>query len=345
MKIKSLSIKEHKILKDIDISFADKDGKPLDTVVIAGINGSGKTTALELIWSIVSNGKEIKEIKEAFFIDQIEGEIRVSINDLLKNFPKADYMKSRIFYLKVFESDKEFVISNIKNLLETIKDKNENLTVKEANQKAVDEINSIFEGLELKTRFKGLSKDINREILFENNTKDDIKLDELSTGEQQLFIRALGLKMMEPKDSIILIDEPEISLHPNWQNLILRVYQNIAKAGNNQLIVATHSPQIISSTPNESLRLLVNNGEKIEVKTYANSYGTEIEAVLQDIMGTQYLRAPQVALEIEKMWEYLNKEDLEGFEQSYSDLSKMLDINDKDLVLARLKKARILSQK
>jgi len=166
-----------------------------------------------------------------------------------------------------------------------IKDNNEDLTIKEANKKAVDEINSIFDGLDLKVRFKGISKDINRDILFSNNIKDDIKLDELSTGEQQLFIRALSLKMMELKDSIVLIDEPEISLHPNWQNQILKVYQNILKGNNNQLIIATHLPHIISSTPNESLRVLIKN-EKIEVRKY-NSYGYEIEEVLQDIMGTK----------------------------------------------------------
>jgi len=64
---------------------------------------------------------------------------------------------------------------------------------------------------------------------------------------------------MDLKDSVILIDEPELSLHPNWQNHILRVYKNIANQGNNQLIVATHSPQIISSTPNQSLRILIKN--------------------------------------------------------------------------------------
>ncbi|MEA3315981.1 MAG: hypothetical protein U9Q30_09015 [Campylobacterota bacterium] len=63
------------------------------------------------------------------------------------------------------------------------------------------------------------------------------------------------------------------------------MYQNILKDGNNQLIVATHSPHIISSTPNEALRILIKS-ENIEVLKY-NSYGSEIEEVLQDIMGTE----------------------------------------------------------
>jgi predicted ATP-dependent endonuclease of OLD family len=169
--------------------------------------------------------------------------------------------------------------------------------------------------LDLNTKFKGISKSINREIIFENETRDDIKLDELSTGEQQLFIRALNLKMMDLKDSVILIDEPELSLHPNWQNQILKIYQNIANQGDNQLIVATHSPQIISSTPNQSLRILIKNGKNIEVKQVDNSYGIEIDEVLQDLMGTKYLRTPPIAKEIKRMWNYLNSGDLNNFEK------------------------------
>ena len=48
MKIKSLSIKKDKILKNIFINFTN-NGNILNTVVIAGSNGSGKTTLLENI--------------------------------------------------------------------------------------------------------------------------------------------------------------------------------------------------------------------------------------------------------------------------------------------------------
>lgn len=40
-------------------------------------------------------------------------------------------------------------------------------------------------------------------------------LDALSSGEKQLFVRALSLKMLDAQNGIILIDEPETSLHPS----------------------------------------------------------------------------------------------------------------------------------
>lgn len=249
-----------------------------------------------------------------------------------------------MIYISVFDHPKEFVSLKIKDFLDYLREQNEDLTIKESNLRLTDEINSIFEGLDLNTKFKGISKSINREVIFENDIRDDIKLDELSTGEQQLFIKALNLKMMALKNSLILIDEPELSLHPNWQNHILRIYQNIANQGDNQLIVATHSPQIISSAPNQSLRILIKKGKHIEVKRVDKTYGIEIEEVLQDLMGTKYLRTPPIAKEINRMWNYLNSGDLNNFELVYGHLEKKLDINDKELLLARFKQARLISR-
>ena len=48
MKIRKLKIKNYKVFDDVEFDFTDKDGNTLDTDVLAGVNGSGKTTVLEL---------------------------------------------------------------------------------------------------------------------------------------------------------------------------------------------------------------------------------------------------------------------------------------------------------
>ena len=45
--------------------------------------------------------------------------------------------------------------------------------------------------------------------------------------------------------SIVIVDEPEISLHVSWQQRIGALFSDICRVRNIQIIVATHSPQII----------------------------------------------------------------------------------------------------
>jgi len=56
------------------------------------------------------------------------------------------------------------------------------------------------------------------------------------------------------ENSLVLIDEPEISLHVVWQKEFLHDIQEIIKLQNIDIVIATHSPQII----NERWDLTVN---------------------------------------------------------------------------------------
>lgn len=79
------------------------------------------------------------------------------------------------------------------------------------------------------------------------NGKQKIRLESLSSGERNDFIMFFDMIFRTGEGSIILIDEPEISLHINWQE---KYIDNIEKALADkkcQVIISTHSPDIISS--------------------------------------------------------------------------------------------------
>jgi len=79
-----------------------------------------------------------------------------------------------------------------------------------------------------------------------------MSLKRASSGEQCLLVMMLGIAGHITDNSVILIDEPEISLHPRWQEefiiLLTRTFSSYAGC---QFIIATHSPQIISRLPSE----------------------------------------------------------------------------------------------
>jgi predicted ATPase len=66
---------------------------------------------------------------------------------------------------------------------------------------------------------------------------------ELSSGEKQMLMLLISTLLSLKKDCIMFWDEPEISLHVDWQKVLIATMQKINP--NMQLIIATHSPFII----------------------------------------------------------------------------------------------------
>lgn len=66
----------------------------------------------------------------------------------------------------------------------------------------------------------------------------------LSSGEKQLLIQFMEVVLQEGKSLIFIADEPELSLHVTWQEKLLKALRDLNE--NAQLIVATHSPDIVA---------------------------------------------------------------------------------------------------
>ena len=83
-------------------------------------------------------------------------------------------------------------------------------------------------------------------FVFENNKGVELKAAQLSSGEQHEVALLYQLLFKIPDNSLILIDEPEISLHAAWQIEFLTDMQDIIKLRGFDMLIATHSPSIIN---------------------------------------------------------------------------------------------------
>jgi predicted ATPase len=91
---------------------------------------------------------------------------------------------------------------------------------------------------------KVLSLTQRNELEIELRSGRHLPLSELSSGEKQLLILFSEALLQERKEFIYIADEPELSLHVNWQEQLTR---NLLKINPNaQVIFATHSPDIVS---------------------------------------------------------------------------------------------------
>ena len=381
MKIKNLHIKEFKGLRDISINF-EKNDEPLDLVVLAGSNGSGKTRVLESILKYFQDHLNYKQnnIETGIFYEEKEKncisnvqdffygleyfsyhevnnplyEKHIEIKNKLDILPKIIYVPTEINFQKMDVASttlvQEYKFINIVNT-NLIKDipsyiatkmisamlKNKNEKVGDVQKKVFNEINEIFENLSIDVKVEDISQDGRNITLFTNSLGDEFDINELSSGEKQLFLRTLAIKMLNPENSIILIDEPELSLHPKWQQRIVDVYRKIGK--NNQIIIATHSPHILGSVKIENIMLLDKDDDgKIVVKTgneLYNSYGQPTDRVLKDIMGLESTRNPKVFKLLEEAGELVDKNEYESeeFKTKYKELRDILGNKDEDLLL------------
>lgn len=326
MYIEKIKIDKFRVLEDIEIHFQPPGGATADPEtgnvvnVIAGVNGTGKTTILNFIHDCLFNPYEFTAIKkygDAFLgdivleNDKIDYHWRVNSNyrDQMRQYEGMSDVSShsRLIYLPAqlffnyqgvsFDSAeyKYINVINANNILgnaetyikEFVFAKERSSMLSDPKKRAsfaVEEFNSKFLNMHILTRLLDLdAARLNRPV-FENSKGDKVTIDQLSDGEKQLYGRVIALMILNPSNSIILIDEPEIALHPAWQQKIMQIYSRIGK--NNQFIVATHSPQIIASVPYKNRILLRKENGKIQpVHMNQPPSGVDVNSILSEIMG------------------------------------------------------------
>jgi predicted ATP-binding protein involved in virulence len=95
--------------------------------------------------------------------------------------------------------------------------------------------------------YKRVRVDKTRGLVFQTDTGQELSPTALSTGEQHEIVILYQLLFLAQPNSLILIDEPEISLHVAWQEQFLSDLTRISELSQLDFLVATHSPQIISN--------------------------------------------------------------------------------------------------
>lgn len=82
-------------------------------------------------------------------------------------------------------------------------------------------------------------------LVFREDAGVTIELDMLSAGEKQLLYILLTVFLMDEQPAVLLMDEPESSLHIEWQEKLIKSIRKLNPLC--QIILTPHSPSIFVS--------------------------------------------------------------------------------------------------
>ena len=136
--------------------------------------------------------------------------------------------------------------------------------------------------------------------------------------------------ILDETPGIVLIDEVDMHLHPEWQKRIMADLHYIFPKV--QFIVTTHSPSVLANVTREHI-LLLEDGE-IYMPQQA-TYGRDVSTILQQMMKVE-VRPKKVLKIISDFYKFLSAEEYDRAKELLNELENILGSEDADVVQARV---------
>ena len=275
MRLSKITIKGHPILGDLDVPFINpKTNEPYSIVAFVGENGCGKTTLLnelfiyskseyvvdkEVPYTIVP-GKEI----DGLFLRQ-DSLYTGAMNDIYKLITGQELLESRgeepTGQASILGGRRNVAINTpcqAGPILEMFQD---------------ERVKQLFLSGDLEKISCG--GEVSQSI---NGVKPELDYTMLSSGQIEILLKLRALKGIRSGTDMVLLDEPETSLHPKWQKVVVDVISDMVRNEEDQFIqlfVATHSERVLES--------LIGKGDTLIVRLYRED--GKIRAKTIDLMG------------------------------------------------------------
>ena len=170
--------------------------------------------------------------------------------ELRNNLGELEEKRSRLMAAGLLDKEREIDFKDMQQIDESnrnvlsvyIEDVKKKLSVLDELTNKIDLLVKIINNRFL---YKKLSISKKDGFMFKSSEGKAILPTKLSSGEQQELVLLYELLFKVTPNSLILIDEPELSLHVLWQQEFLKDLEDIIKIAGLDFLIATHSPQII----------------------------------------------------------------------------------------------------
>ena len=157
--------------------------------------------------------------------------------------------------------------------------------------KRIRRFSCAFEQMFPNMRFRRVAVEKEQKNVMFSKFGKEFSIDQLSSGEKQIVFRGCFLlkDVNATRGALVLIDEPEISLHPKWQMKILDYYKRIFTDGDgnqtSQMFVVTHSPFVIHNDTRCNDKVIVlsrDDDGNIKVDDRPSYYKCDSQQLVED---------------------------------------------------------------
>lgn len=139
----------------------------------------------------------------------------------------------------------------------------------------------------------------------------------------------LGDKVLEETSGVIVIDEIDLHLHPQWQQTIISDLNTIFPKI--QFIVSSHAPAVINSVAKEQIRIL-DNGEIY--MPAAQTYGRDANSILREVMNVSE-RPMDIKQRMNLFYSYMDENNYQEADKVLTEIEAIVGTTDPDIAAAR----------
>lgn len=139
----------------------------------------------------------------------------------------------------------------------------------------------------------------------------------------------LGDQVLEKTPGVVLIDEIDLHLHPQWQQTILSDLHAIFPEV--QFVVSSHAPAVINSVPREQIRIL-DQGEIY--MPAAQTYGRDANSILREVMNVSE-RPADIKQRMDLFYAYMDENNYKEADKVLTEIEAIVGTTDPDIAAAR----------
>ncbi len=181
--------------------------------------------------------------------------------------------------------------------------------------------------------------------LYKKKPEHSITFKDLSTGEQRILKFFADILYCNPRD-VYLLDEMDISWHPEWQreliNLLIKIMK-LDKFKNNKIniIITTHSPIILSDMPKENVIQLEydkNTNKTIVSESSIGTFGANIHTILAKPIFMDSTIGSFAQKQIQNIAKILSSNDKKD---DYEYVRKFIKLLDDENIYKKILKAQL----